>query len=167
MASSLRLRRPWAPAIAAVVCVACTSIDPDASLVLRCPDAVEFERVAPFVESSCGTLDCHGQLARPMRVYGERGLRLSSGDVAGGEATTPQERDATLRSLCALEPERTAKALAGQLAAEELLVVGKGRGEVEHKGGQLMVPGDDADRCMTSWLSGAADLVACDRVAVP
>lgn len=146
---------------------ACSAVDPEAVTIARCPDATEFEHVSPFVEASCGTLDCHGDPPRPMRVYGKAGLRLDASDISGGDATTPAERDATMRSLCALEPERSADTLAGRLAPEALLIVGKGRGEVEHKGGALMHAGDDADRCMTSWLSGAADLAACDRVAGP
>jgi hypothetical protein len=158
------LRPAWWLA-AALSCGACNGVDPEAVTIARCPDAGEFVHVSPWVESTCGTLDCHGQLARPMRVYGTSGLRLDAADRTGGDATTPAERDATMRSLCSLEPERTAEAVAGRLAADELLVVGKGRGDVHHEGGVLMRAGDDGDRCFITWLSGKADVDACDRAA--
>ena len=106
-------------------------------------------------------------LARPMRVYGSRGLRLDPTDMAGGRDTTPQERDASLRSLCGLEPEGTAAALAGTLPADELLVVTKARNEVSHKGGQLISEGDSGDRCFVSWLSGHVEPPYCDAAVSP
>ena len=35
------------------------------------------------------------------------------------------------------------------------------RGEEAHKGGTLIMPGDDQDVCITSWLAGATDTIAC------
>ena len=42
------------------------------------PDPVQFkdQGVSKFLERRCGTLDCHGQGGRPLRLYSGRGLRL-------------------------------------------------------------------------------------------
>jgi hypothetical protein len=39
--------------------------------------------------------------------------------------------------------------------------VRKARGLEAHLGGQLIEPGDDQDTCITSWLSGTTDSMAC------
>jgi hypothetical protein len=39
--------------------------------------------------------------------------------------------------------------------------VRKARGTEAHKGGQLITPGDDQDKCITSWLAGATDTTSC------
>lgn len=42
-----------------------------------CPDEATFKNeVMPVIETRCGSLDCHGNIARPLRVYGQTGLRL-------------------------------------------------------------------------------------------
>ena len=42
-------------------------------------------------------------------------------------------------------------------------LVRKARGEEAHKGGQLIVPGDTQDQCITSWLAGATNAAACQE----
>ena len=38
-------------------------------------------------------------------------------------------------------------------------------GETHHKGGTVIVPGDDGDTCLTSWLGESVDAAACARAA--
>jgi hypothetical protein len=47
--------------------------------------------------------------------------------------------------------------------ADLLSFVRKARGEEAHKGGTLIVPGDDQDQCITSWLSGSTNSSACQQ----
>lgn len=145
----------------------CSSIDPEATITTACPDAAGFELVAPVVEASCGTLDCHGQTARPLRIYGERGMRLAAADLPGEAETTVAERIASRRSICSLQPEQMARVVAGEAGADALLLVQKARAEVHHKGGAPVAAGDATDACITSWLEGAVDSQACAAAPVP
>src|SRR5258708_13720479 len=45
--------------------------------VLVVPSRFSFPRVADAMQLHCGTLDCHGQPGRNMRLYGHYGLRLA------------------------------------------------------------------------------------------
>ena len=83
--------------------------------VTACPDLKTFSSVSPVLEQRCGSLDCHGNIARPLRIYGARGLRFVNvnSDEAnqlvnpklardkgtfpgtGGKATTDAERAQT------------------------------------------------------------------------
>ncbi|EYF04335.1 hypothetical protein [Chondromyces apiculatus] len=98
-----------------------------------CPpaDPVNFRRVSEMLEFRCGTLDCHGNTFRPLRIYGRNGLRRpenltidgslpedSGLDAAtqypnyhtgGSVETTTTEMMENARSLCGLEPERIAE----------------------------------------------------------
>ena len=60
--------------LAATLAAACASYEPDATLDVSGPPfddpATAFEDfrvVSSVVERRCGTLDCHGSMARPMR----------------------------------------------------------------------------------------------------
>src|SRR5262245_21697830 len=71
--------------------------------------------VSTVFEKRCGSLDCHASLARNMRIYSSRGLRLpnDAGLVPGGGDTTLDESTANYQSILALEPEATQKVLDG------------------------------------------------------
>jgi hypothetical protein len=134
--------------------------------VVAGPDASEaaFGPVADYLDHRCGTLDCHGQIGRDLRVYGCYGMRLDAADVPDcvKEPTTPDEHAATYRSLVGLEPEVMNEVVQGHGAHPELLTfVRKARGTETHKGGQLITPGDVQDTCIVSWLAGATDTSAC------
>src|SRR4051812_23481216 len=73
--------------------------------VLAAPAAADFPEVSDALELSCGTLDCHGQVGRNLRVYGYGGLRLSAIDPPAGDPTTDLEYLASYVSLVSLEPE--------------------------------------------------------------
>jgi hypothetical protein len=140
------------------------------SVVIQCADLTTFDDVSNVLEKRCGTLDCHGNLARPFRLYGQGGLRLATaaevtmpevaqanGTVSGGKGTTLAEFELNWRSLCALEPERMTQVRRGELQARELLIMRKPLGpEIEggerHKGGQLYNLGDPAYECLERWI---------------
>ena len=128
-----------------------------------------FPAVAIFLEHRCGTLDCHGQVGRNLRLYGFDGLRLDPADVPGGQDTTGAEVDADFRSVVGLEPEVLHAVVAdGGAHSERLTLVRKGRGSEHHKGGALVTPGDAQDRCLLGWLANAVDAVACaDALKAP
>jgi hypothetical protein len=127
--------------------------------------------VSPVIERRCGSLDCHGNPARNMRVYSSRGLRLpnDAGLTPGGGDTTLDEISANYQSLLTLEPELTNKVLDGA-DPYTLLIVKKPLEIEKHKGGPVMKRNDDAEQCIVSWLK--EDLLApinkdaCARAAI-
>jgi hypothetical protein len=148
----------------------CSTVPSDLRIGLDAPNGSEqeFGPVADYLDHRCGTLDCHGQIGRNLRIWGCEGMRLDPTDIPqcsrqlGGRATTPAEHQATYRSLVGLEPAVMSTVVAGQGEDPELLTfVRKARGTETHKGGALITPGDVQDNCITSWLSGQTDTMAC------
>jgi hypothetical protein len=127
--------------------------------------------VATVFEKRCGTLDCHGDPARNLRIYSGQGLRLpnDAGLAVGKGDTTQDEVLASYQSILTLEPELTNKVLEGG-DPYQLLVLKKPLGLEKHKGGTMIRRGDDAERCIVSWLEeGPSKLVeqdACARAAL-
>lgn len=150
-------------AIAIGACLA----QPDARIGVAGPDRAQFEPVARLLDHRCGSLDCHGAPGRNLRVWGCEGMRLGAMDPplckrTGGVDTTPDEYDATYRSLVGLEPAVMSAVVRGKGTHPEYLTfVRKARGDESHKGGALWAPGDAQDRCVTSWLAGATDDATC------
>lgn len=151
--------------LVAGLCVSCVA--GGGTVSVERPDDASFQQVSAYMEQSCGTLDCHGQPSRPMRIYGYRGMRLSTADtpVKNDRPTTPEEVHANYDSVCGLEPEALSLVVQHELSAEELLVVKKSRGEIHHKGYEVVTAGSPADVCLVSWLSGAVDAAACAKAA--
>jgi len=81
----------------------------------------------------------------------------------GGPGTTETEFTANFQSVVGLEPEQTSRVVNDPTnnPPQTLLIVKKPRAMERHKGGQIFIIGDDADRCLTSWLSGATDTASC------
>lgn len=133
------------------------------------PSADSFPAVGTFLEHRCGTLDCHGQVGRDLRLYGYDGLRLAAADLPGGAPTTADEIAVDYQSVIGLEPEILAAVVEqGGAQPERLTFVRKGRGSEHHKGGALIMVGDAQDRCLTSWLASAVDDAACaDALTTP
>ena len=157
--------------------------------LIACPDfeledgTDAFVIVSPVLERRCGTLDCHGDYARPLRIMGQNGLRLLSDEeltdpqlildnmtYAGGKQTSPEELDANRRSVCGLEPERTSVVVRTQDfgATRSLMLLRKPLGEdsnfEKHKGGVLFRPGGEGEVCVACWLTGNADPEQCANV---
>jgi hypothetical protein len=128
----------------------------------------QFGPVANFLDHRCGSLDCHGQTGRNLRIWGCEGMRLDPGDISscsallGGRPTTVAEHQSTYRSLVGLEPTVMSLVVEdhGQ-QPERLTFIRKARGTEPHEGGALITPGDDQDVCITSWLAGSTDTMAC------
>lgn len=139
--------------------------DYDAQKPLVCGDPELFRAaVSPYLEARCGTLDCHGSMQRPMRLYGRNGLRHpDEQNITGGEPTTALELDANFASVCALEPEKMAEAIEDLGASGDRLVfIAKPRATVRHKGGKVVDEGDDGDRCMLGWISKVGERDAAE-----
>ncbi|WP_394836876.1 hypothetical protein LVJ94_08205 [Pendulispora rubella] len=143
-------------------------------------DAFKNGKVSEFLERRCGTLDCHGRIERPLRIYGERGLRLpNDGDlVPGSGKTTDAEYTANYRSVVGLEPEQLNRVVTGEDPSILLLiskplaydpdVPGTDKG-VRHRGGPQILQGGDGYRCLYDWL-GRKDFnqdsaTACDKAS--
>lgn len=126
--------------------------------------------VSTFLEVRCGSLDCHGSIGRPLRIYSADGLRLPEDGGAlspGSGATTPAEQNANFDSVVGVQPEQMSRVAAAQGAEPEtLFIVSKPMGDVdptslpqgqttqgvEHKGGRVISRGDLGYQCITSWL---------------
>lgn len=158
------------PALALVAgLVNCSGIDADAPVVATCPpaDSANFKNVSSVLERRCGTLDCHGSTYRPLRIYGQYALRrpeapdstnLAPGQYAsyypGGIPTTTKEMEDNGRSICGLEPEKTAMVLAHEAEPDTLTIVRKARLQEKHKGGIIWAEGEYGDQCLLNWLNG-------------
>jgi hypothetical protein len=137
---------------------------------LAAPPRAGFEQVADAMQPSCGTLDCHGQQNRNLRLYGGRGLRLDPANNSSDGETEPAEYEANYWSVVALEPELLSVVTReGGLNPERLMLIRKGRGTIRHKGNALMKPGDNLDQCIVEWLKGnivADRCFAASRISV-
>jgi hypothetical protein len=153
--------------------IACSNVEPDTINDLTCPPLGDpagtdplaaFRPVSSLLEQRCGTLDCHGQEPRPLKIYGRVGLRAPDSNVddpdggyyAGGElATTDYEIEQNFRSVCGLEPEKTAEVLAREREPDELTLIRKPKLFEKHKGGRVWDNGKPGDRCLKLWTQGA------------
>lgn len=124
-----------------------------------CPPLEDFKAVSPVLEKKCGTLDCHGNDARPLRIYSQYGLRYLGGEenteqYAGNLAVPTTEAEVTRNyfAMCGLEPEKTGFVIAGEEPVETLTIVRKPRLTEKHKGGRIWNQGKADDRCLATWL---------------
>jgi hypothetical protein len=165
--------------VSAALPLACASVDPDARNSIECPtdDPALFRPVSQVLELRCGTLDCHGHPARPLRLYGQYGLRRPEAEGSenvqnyaeyfpgGKEPTTDAELQDNIRSLCGLEPETMTRVVRGENEPGDLTLTRKARLEEKHKGGRIWFKGTEGDRCLVSWLDGTIAAVgtgACE-----
>jgi hypothetical protein len=156
----------------------CREPDPNQQTEVFAPDYDQFKGVAPdgalqaagvsrLLERRCGSLDCHGQLGRPLRIYGEYGLRLvQDGSFRPGvEPTSEEEYSANFAAVIGLQPEVMSQVVARKESPTDnpgLLLMRKPLLLERHKGGAVIESGDDAYTCLISWLvSGQADFAAC------
>lgn len=131
--------------------------------------------VHTFLENQCGTLDCHGQVGRPFRIFSVNGLRAENdaGDYSGGGGgLTPDELYSNFLSAIGVEPEEMSRVVVGDDSPTALLLVKKPRLLERHKGGKKMVQGDPLDTCLTTWLADPShyegaqfDTACCDLAA--
>ena len=150
-------------ALAAWSACAAPSASPDE---LPSLDAAAYRRdVHAILETRCATLDCHGDMDRPLRLYAETGLRAR--DDLRDLDIEPLELEDNVRAIEAIDPGA---------ALDEGLFVRKPLGEVEHEGGVLWRDGDAQLACVLAWVRGAAAdeegrngacTVAADEVRLP
>ncbi len=140
---------------------ACSTPADDQRINAALLDPGTFPQVSSVLLRRCGSLDCHGSPFRNFRLVGFGGTRLGA-DRPGGGPTTDAEHAYNYQGLVALEPEKLADVAASKGArVSELTLLRKARGEENHKGDQRIVPGDAADKCLVTWLSGASDPASC------
>lgn len=128
------------------------------------PDGGTTAGVDALLEKRCGTLDCHGQMGRPLRIFGQDGLRLISEDAAntpGVQPTTPTEYVANYQSVIGLQPELMTEVVQGNAPPTDLLLLRKPLQLERHKGGPVLHTGDYGTTCILSWLAGKTDYVVC------
>lgn len=146
----------------ALTSLACGDHDARPSEALPLPSEETFFAVSSVLEPNCGTLDCHGDPARSLRIYGKRGLRANGSAFVGEGDTAPSDIQATFRSVVSIEPERLSGVFSTRGAGvERWVVVSKARGRERHAGGIRMPEGSPGDRCLVSWASGSIDQSAC------
>jgi hypothetical protein len=134
----------------------------------RAPPRQGFEPVSELLQARCGSLDCHGQPGRSLRIFGTNGLRLAADALPGleGGVTEPAEHDANYASVVALEPEILDRVVRqGGRDPARLTLIRKARGAEEHTGGTASPTGGAGDVCLTSWLSQVTDVAACSAGA--
>jgi hypothetical protein len=167
-------------AVVAATTQACAPVDDSAVTEVDAPSLDEFvgvnltatqAGVSRVLELRCGSLDCHGQVGRAMRIYGQDGLRFvdDAGDQPGVQPTTDTEHQANYQSVIGLQPEEMSLVVDQLAPPEALLLLRKPLQLERHKGGAVFVEGDDAYQCITSWRessagdagSGGTDFTAC------
>jgi hypothetical protein len=135
------------------------------SRALAVPPRADFEMVADALQTTCGSLDCHGQPGRNLRLFGARGMRLAIGDTSAEGATTDVEYDASYWAVVGLEPEIMADVVRERgRDPERLSLIRKARGTDLHKGGALTRPDHPLDRCLLAWIAGALAADDCTKV---
>jgi len=151
---------------------ACVNVQ-ESTTTLDAPAETTFKPMGDFLIRRCGTLDCHGQIGRNLRLYGEWGIRLNPMDVPGQSPTTMAEYQADYESVIALEPELLSQVVMGQANPQQLRLLGKPMesimingelGPMEHKGGLLIMSTMDPQYvCVASWLAQNVNTMACQE----
>lgn len=111
--------------------------------------------VEPYVTLRCGSLDCHGDMGRALRLYGGAGLRLQP--ELRGDFTSAEENRANVLAFAGISPEVGAGADPTQhLALLKGLAVSAGG--LAHVGGDVWASTDEPGyRCILAWLRGQTD----------
>jgi hypothetical protein len=157
--------------------LACSPFDPNATTTVSAPDFGQFSGssesteggpalvgVDALLEKRCGTLDCHGQYGRGMRIFGVNGSRLIGQDAAnipGDQPTTDAELVANYQAVIGLQPELMSEVVQGKVSPTSLLLLRKPLQLERHKGGPVFVQDDAAYNCIVSWLGGQTSDSQC------
>jgi hypothetical protein len=161
---SVRIAALWAAVAGLCVGIACASSpDSQRTTAVIAPSYNLYKKyVDKYLDRRCGTLDCHGQAGRGLRLYGVFGLRLYSEDVkliSGAQDTIEEEKYENYLSVIGLEPEEMSRVVANDPSSNprKLLLIKKplnleGGGE-NHKGGTVMFPNDEGEKCLVGWLT--------------
>jgi hypothetical protein len=163
----------------ALLGAACGGVDPEAEITVTGPSfgakGSSFRPISAVLERRCGTLDCHGSAYRPLKIYGQIGLRRpepeGSANVksfkdyysGGAEPTTEAELFDNYLSAIGLEPEILDAVVSGEDLPDALTLVRKPRLREKHKGGLIWTQGDPGDLCLINWITGTGDTAPCDQ----
>ena len=142
-------------AAAVVLAWACTDTELD-PITLDLGDPVVYRaEVQPYVGLRCGSLDCHGDSERALRIFAEHGLRESDQQREQPESDT--EIAANTAAFAALA---SADGVDEHLAL--LKGLDPGAGGMGHVGDVIWQTRQDSGYlCVRAWLSGASDATAC------
>ena len=158
--------------LAALVSLGCsTTPSKDDRILLTGPNPADFASATGSVdgvfERRCGSFDCHGNTARAMRIYSQNGLRIpnDAGITPGTAPTTTDEVNANYRSVIGVEPEQMNDVVKNNGDPYSLLILKKPLQIETHKGGQVMNKGDDSEQCISTWIQGKTNKVACTNGA--
>jgi hypothetical protein len=178
----MTLRRMLVPLGALALAVGLAGCQEEGTAIpVVCPQGGQpFRAVSAVFEKTCGTLDCHGDIGRPMKIYGQNGLRsftaedllnpgpaVDAGRSPGGELqTTDEELDFNRRSICGLEPEKMARVYNLEIPATELMLLRKALEVERHKGGKLFIETSPGKVCIETWLTGDVNIQECDTAAL-
>lgn len=171
MTATRALPRPLAALPAWIAALSLTASAPNCAVsndveTLEPPFPEGYARVSEMLGVRCGSLDCHGDAARPLRIYSGRGMRLDAADIPGQSSTTEAEHVASLRSAFALEPSRTSEVVReGGRHPERLTLYRKALGLEHHKGDAPLARDGVQDRCLASWLERAVDVTRCEQAS--
>jgi hypothetical protein len=136
---------------------------------LQAPTRERFEFVSDMLGARCGSLDCHGQVGRSLRLYSRTGLRRDPAAFPDIDAAVPSDAEVedNYRAAISLEPEVLALVVRDQGAnPERLTLLRKARGAENHKGGAAIALGSPSDRCLLSWLSSQVEQTSCEAGAL-
>jgi hypothetical protein len=162
-----------------LIAAGCSAVDPTAELTVKGPSfgaqGSAFRPISAVMERRCGTLDCHGSTYRPLKIYGQIGLRRPEAKDStnvksfkdyysgGSEPTTEAELFDNYTSMIGLEPEILGAVVAGKDLPDSLTLVRKPRLREKHKGGLIWNQSDPGDLCLINWLTGSNDTAPCDQ----
>ena len=129
------------------------------------PSGEAFTPVSGVLERRCGTLDCHGSIYRPLRIYGQGGLRIPGvSNYSGGAPTTTNELTANYQAAISLEPEIMQLVLSKDDYPDQLTLIRKPLLLEKHKGGPVLSRQSAGYKCLVNWLAPQAgfDVKTCD-----
>lgn len=137
-------------AVAAALVVAGCAAPEQGSEALPAGDVASFtSQVQPIVTDGCASLDCHGDPGRPLRLYAERGLRLTA--ALRDTPITGEEIEHNVAAFVGVSPG----AVDDHLALLKPLAVEAGG--MEHLGGDLWSSTDDPGyAAIFGWLEQQA-----------
>ena len=130
------------------------------------------QKVSLMMEHRCGSLDCHGAEGRPLRLYGQYGLRLqpNKDGSRNSSPTTKAEQAANYQAVIGLQPEELSACFVSkganfatlQLLKKPIDIQGQG---IRHKGGPVLRPTltDPGWQCLYGWVSGTVDPTQCQQ----
>jgi hypothetical protein len=160
-------------AFAALTIAACVGLpDTSAKTVTTGPSLAFYTaNVDEYLGRRCGTLDCHGQVGRPLRLYNQLGLRMDADDSgvvsgmlgtdghgANTSGTTAAEQLANYEAVIALQPEVMNNVVNNHADPQSLLLLLKPLLKIPHQGGlQMTNEMDPGYECVESWLTTDPD----------